>query len=89
MEEVAYITAIRFTRKKLLQFQLKNCIYITRIIGKILKISIVIIIIQDKILVKEMHLNKGEKAVDVIFTFATVNELNKLLQIDEKRIWNC
>ena len=90
MDEVAYITAIRFTRKKMVTVSVDKVNFllpvrsgtIAEIFGKIIKVRNVKIEIQVEIFVEEMYSNRREKAIEAIFTFAAVNDLNKPVRIN-------
>lgn len=89
MDEVAYITATRFTRMKLVtistdKVQFKNAIKsgtIAEIIGKVVRVSTFKIDIQVEIYVEEMFSDGRIKAVNAIFTFAAIGENHKPIRL--------
>lgn len=85
MDEVAYITAIRYAKKKmvtvsvdkvqfLLPLKLGNII---EIVGKVVKVKNVKIEIRVEISVEDRDSASRQKAIDAIFTFAAINDFNK------------
>jgi len=89
MDEVAYITATRFTRMKMVtistdKMQFKNAIKsgtIAEIIGNVVKTSSLKIDIQVEIWVEEMFSTLRFKAVNAIFTFVAIDENHKPIKI--------
>jgi acyl-CoA hydrolase len=92
MDEVAYITAIRFTRNKMVTVSADKVNFIlpiksgtiVEIIGKVIKVKKLKIEIMVEIFVEEMFIDKREKAVEAIFTFAAVDEANKPIPLNIK-----
>lgn len=92
MDEVAYITATRFTRLKMVtistdKIKFKHAIKpgtIAEIIGKVVDFSNYKLDIQVEIWVENMHTYDRLKAVDAIFTFAAINEKGKLVPVADK-----
>ncbi|MGB9755376.1 MAG: acyl-CoA thioesterase [Desulfurella sp.] len=92
MDEVAYITAIRFSKKKMvtvssdkIQFLLPmKSGTIAEIIGKVTKVKNVKIEIQVEIYIEDMYADNRQKAVDALFTFAAINDENKPIPINSK-----
>jgi len=92
MDEVAYITAIRFTRMKVVTVSVDNLKFkkaikpgsMAEIIGKVIVSQRVKINIQVEIFIENSDSDYREKAVEAIFTFAAVNEKNKPICIDHK-----
>ncbi len=90
MDEVAYITATRFTRMKMVtistdKMQFKNAIKsgtIAEIIGKVIKIGTLKLDIQVEIWVEEMFSDTRFKAVNAIFTFAAIDRNHKPIKIE-------
>jgi len=90
MDEVAYITATRFTRMKMVtvsteKMKFKNPIKagtIAEIIGKVLKVGNLKLDIQVEIWVEEMFSEIRFKAVDAVFTFVAIDDANKAKRID-------
>jgi acyl-CoA hydrolase len=93
MDEVAYITATRFTRKKMvtvssdkIQFLLPvKSGSIAEIIGKVFKTKNATIEVQVEIYIEEMYSDNKEKAVNGLFTFAAIDNENKPIPIDFKK----
>lgn len=85
MDEVAYITAIRFARNKMVTVSVDNIHFIApivsgtiaEIVGKVINPGSVKLKILVEIYVEEMLTAKRIKAVDALFTFAAVNQKNK------------
>lgn len=93
MDEVAYITATRFARLKMVtistdKIKFKHAIKpgtIVEIIGKVLNIGNFKLDIRVEIWVENMLSYDRLKAVDAVFTFAAINENGKLIPIKGKR----
>jgi len=89
MDEVAYITAIRFTRKKMVTVSVTNIQFllpiksgtIIEIKGNVVKTRNVKLEIQVEIFVEDMYFNEKHKAVNALFTFAAINNDNKPIPI--------
>ena len=85
MDEVAYITATRFTRMKMVtistdKMKFKNAIKsgtIAEIVGRVINVSNFKLHILVEIYVEEMYSEKKIKAVDAIFTFAAIDQNHK------------
>jgi acyl-CoA hydrolase len=92
MDEVAYITAIRFSKKKMVTVSSEKVQFllpmksgtIAEIIGKVTKVKNVKIEIQVEIYIEEMYSENRQKAVDALFTFAAINDENKPIPINIK-----
>ncbi len=90
MDEVAYITATRFTRKKLVtistdKMQFRNAIKsgtIAEIIGSVTRVTTFKIDILVEIYVEEMFSEGRVKAVNAIFTFAAIDENHKPIKLN-------
>ena len=90
MDEVAYITATRFTRMKMVtistdKMQFKNAIKsgtIAEIIGKVIKVGNLKLDIRVEIWVEEMFSDIRFKAVNAIFTFAAIDSNHKPIKIE-------
>ncbi len=91
MDEVAYITAIRFTKKKMvtvsadkIQFLLPIEVgSIVEIVGNVVHVGTVKIMIKVEIYAQDHETGENIKAVSALFTFAAVNEINKPVPIDK------
>ncbi len=85
MDEVAYITAVRFARKKMVTVSTSKINFmlpvkpnsIAEIVAKVVRVQKVKLEIMVEVFVEDMYSLKREKAVDAMFTFAAVNKLNK------------
>ncbi len=94
MDEVAYISAIRFTRTKVVTVSVNNLKFkkaikpgeLVDIIGKVIKVGRVKIGIQVDIFVENSVSDIREKAVEAIFTFTAVNEDNKPIALDWEKL---
>ncbi len=92
MDEVAYITAIRFSKKKVVTVSAEKVQFllpmksgtIAEIIGKVTKVKNVKIEIQVEIYIDDMYSDNRQKAVDALFTFAAINDENKPIPINTK-----
>ena len=90
MDEVAYLTAIRFAKQKMVTVSADNIQFllpiktgtIAEIIGKVLRVRSVKIEIKVEIYIEEMYTDKREKAVEAFFTFAAINEFNNPTRIN-------
>ena len=92
MDEVAYITAIRFTKKKMVTVSSERVQFllpmksgtIAEIIGKVTKVKTLKIEILVEIYIDDMYAENRQKAVVAIFTFAAINDENKPIPINIK-----
>ncbi len=90
MDEVAYITAIRFTKTKMVTVSADNIQFIipikagtiVEIIGRVHKVKNVKIEILVEIYVEDMYSDVRQKAVEASFTFAAINEFNNPTRIN-------
>lgn len=90
MDEVAYITATRFTRMKMVtisceKVEFKQAINygsIVEIIGKVVKVGSVRIEIKVEIFIENLDNDNRIKAVDAFFTFAAIDDNHNPLRID-------
>lgn len=89
MDEVAYITATRFVRKKMVTVSTDKVQFllpiksgsIAEIIGKVIKVTSVKVVINVEIFIEDMYSEDRQKAVNAIFTFAAINDNNKPIPI--------
>jgi acyl-CoA hydrolase len=89
MDEVAYIAAVRFTRKKMVTVCTDKIKFlqpikpgsIVEIVGNVIKVSAVKIDVLVEIYMEEMFDEKRLKAISGVFTFAAVNNKNKPIAI--------
>ena len=92
MDEVAYITAIRFTRKQMVTVSADKIKFfmpikpdsIIEVVGKIVKIGNVKIEILVEIFSEMMFNELREKAIEATFVFAAVDEENKPISLNSK-----
>lgn len=92
MDEVAYITAIRFSKKKMVTVSVEKVQFlkpmksgtIAEIIGKVIKVGNVKIEIQVEIYIEEMYSEKRQKVVNALFTFAAIDNSNKPIPLNIK-----
>jgi len=90
MDEVAYITATRFTRMKMVTIssekvefiQAISCGSIVEIVGKVVKVGSVKIDIKVEIYTENVNNDNRQKAVDAIFTFAAIDDNHNPIRID-------
>lgn len=90
MDEVAYITATRFTRQRMVTINTENVKFlkvvnpdsIVEVVGVVLKAESVRLKVKVEIYVEEMYGNKRERVVEGIFVFAAVNQHKKPIKID-------
>ncbi len=91
MDEVAYITAIRFTRNKMVTVSTDKIKFlkpivagsIVEIVGKVLNVGAVKIDILVEIYMEEMQVENRQKVISGQFTFAAVNEKGKPILIND------
>ena len=91
MDEVAYIEAIRYTKKKMVTVSTDNIKFlkpikpgqIVEIVAKIIDESALKLFIQVEIFAEELYSHKREKAVTSVFVFAAMNEANRPVRIRE------
>lgn len=90
MDEVAYITATRFTRQKMYTVKADNIEFIkpitpqsiVEVIGFVGKADKVRLTIMVEVYMEEMYGQGREKAMQAVFTFATLNENHRPKRID-------
>jgi len=90
MDEVAYITAIRFTRMKMVTVSSEKIKFIkaikhgsiVEIVGRVINVRRVKIDIKVEIIVENIDNDISEKAVEAIFTFAAVDDDHNPLYMD-------
>jgi acyl-CoA hydrolase len=82
MDEVAYITATRFTRQRMFTVNIENIKFhkavtqdsIVEVVGCVEKVGPVRLIIKVEVFVEEMYGPSREKAIEGVFTFASLDE---------------
>lgn len=85
LDEVAYITATRFSRKRLVTVSVEKVNFILpvysgmliEIVGNITKVKSVKLEVKVELFAEEMYTEKKEKALEAIFTFAAVDKDHK------------
>src|SRR5690606_22298631 len=91
MDEVAYITATRFTRQRMFTVNTENIKFlkaiplnsIVEIIGKVEKTEAVKLKIKVEIYTEKMYKHcQKEKAIEGVFVFAALDEQKKPTRID-------
>jgi acyl-CoA hydrolase len=96
MDEVAYITAIRLTREKMVTVSVENIKFlqpiksgtIVEITGNVIKIRGIKIEVQVEIWVEDMFKAGKLKAVEALFIFAAVNEMNSPVRLEVSKLVN-
>jgi acyl-CoA hydrolase len=91
MDEVAYIEATRYAKKKMVTVSTDNIKFlkpikpgeIVEIVAKIIKESAFKLYIQVEIFIEDLYSEINEKAITSVFTFAAINEENKPIRIKE------
>lgn len=89
MDEVAYITAVRFTRKKMVTVATDKITFlkpvksgsIVEVVGKVVKVGAVKMHVLVEIYMEEMLSEKREKVVSGQFIFAAINDESKPIAI--------
>ena len=89
MDEVAYITATRYTKERMFTVQVETIKYlktitegmIVDVIGKVVKVGSVKLTVTVEIWAEEMYNTNKYKAIESTFTFAKLNKENKPLRI--------
>ncbi len=89
MDEVAYITATRFTRQKVVtvssdKINFKHAVpygSIVEIVGKVIEIGLVKIEVKVEIYLENMFAEGREKVIEGKFTFAAIDDNNKPVKI--------
>lgn len=85
MDEVAYITATRFTRQRMFTVNTENIRFLrtispgsfAEVVGRVEKVGAAKLTVTVEIFVEEMYGEKREKAVEGAFIFASLDENNK------------
>jgi len=92
MDEIAYITAMKFTRMKMVTVSVKNINFILpiksdsiiEVVGKIILVKNVKIEIIVEIYVEDIYLQNRYKAVESYFIFAAVDKDNNPILINNE-----
>ncbi len=90
MDEVAYITATRFTRQRMVTINTENIKFlkavnpdsIVEVIGRIEKVEAVRLKVKVKIYVEEMYGKGRDKVIESVFVFASLDENRRPKKID-------
>ena len=90
MDEVAYITATRFTRQRMFTVNTENIKFlkavnpdsIVEVVGRVEKAEAVKLKVKVEIYVEEMYGNGREKAIEGVFVFAALDQNRKPIRID-------
>jgi len=85
MDEVAYITATRFTRQKMVTINTENIKFlkpvhpnsIVEIVGTVQKVNSIKLQVKVEIFSEEMYGEIREKVIEGVFVFASLNEKNR------------
>jgi len=94
MDEVAYITATRFTRKKMVTVSVCKVNFvapvrpntIVEISGTVQKVSPAKMEVLVEIYQEDMYSDSRNKAVDATFIFAAVDEENKPIRLMDSKV---
>lgn len=92
MDEVAFITATRYSRLKMVTVSTDRIDFdhpipggtLIELIGKVEKIGNTSLTVRVKIYIEEMYSPHREKAIEGLFTFVAVNDLKKPISIHSK-----
>jgi len=90
MDEVAYITATRFTRQRMFTINTENIKFlkavspdsIVEVIGRVEKAEAVKLKVRVEIFVEEMYGQGRDKAIEGVFVFASLDENKRPKRID-------
>lgn len=90
MDEVAYITATRFTRQRMFTVNTENIKFlkavnpdsIVEVVGRIEKAELVKLKVKVEIYVEEMYGTGRTKAIEGVFVFAALDQNRKPIRID-------
>jgi acyl-CoA hydrolase len=90
LDEVAYITATRFSRKKMVTVSVDKIKFlhplrsgtIAEIIGKINHVGSIKIDVKVEIFVEEMYEENRQKAIEALFVFAAIDDNHKPIRIE-------
>ncbi len=96
MDEVAYITATRFTRQRMFTINTENIAFlkavnpdsIVEVIGRIEKIEAVKLKVKVEIYVEEMYGKGRDKVIEGIFVFASLDKKRRPRKIEYNLLTN-
>lgn len=94
MDEVAYITATRYSKKRMVTVSVENVNFllpvysgmIVEVIGMVIKVGRVKLNVQIELYIEDMYSNYRQKAMDALFTFAAVDINHKPVSLDNKHV---
>jgi acyl-CoA hydrolase len=92
MDEVAYITAQRFARKRMVTINVGSVNFkkaicqgaMVEMVGKVVNVGSVKLTISVEVFTENLEDGKRELALDSVFTFAAVNKDNKPVSLNLK-----
>ncbi|ANQ47574.1 acyl-CoA thioesterase [Flammeovirga yaeyamensis] len=93
MDEVAYITATRFTRQKMFTLKTEDVKFlkavtpdtIVEVVGKVEKADPIKLRVILEIYAEDMYADTREKVMESVFIFVALNDNNKPVRIDYSR----
>jgi acyl-CoA hydrolase len=96
MDEVAYITATRFTRQRMFTINTENINFlkavnpdsIVEVVGRVEKAEAVKLKVKVEIFVEEMYGQARDKAIEGVFVFVAMDENKKVRRIDYSQLQN-
>ena len=94
MDEVAYITATRFTHERMFTINSEKIKFlkavhpdtIVEIVGRVEKVKMIRVFVKVKIYAEEMYGTNREKVIEGTFVYAALDENNKPKQLNFNRI---
>lgn len=97
MDEVAYITATRFTRQRMFTVNTEKIKFrravshnsIVEVVGRVEKVESVKLRVKVDIYVEDMYSNERSKAIDGVFVFVALDENNKPKRMDLNSLVDC
>jgi len=95
MDEIAYITATRFTHERMFTVNTEKIKFlkavhpdtIVEIVGRIEKVKMIRVFVNVEIYAEEMYGTNREKVVEGTFIFAALDEKNKPKQVNVSRVY--
>lgn len=96
MDEVAYITATRFTRQRMFTINTESIEFlkavspdsIVEVVGRVEKAEGVKLKVKVEIFVEEMYGQARDKAIEGVFVFVAMDENRKVRRIDYSQLYN-
>lgn len=94
MDEVAYITATRFTRKRMFTVSTDRVKFlkavesntIVEVVGSVIKAGPVKLVVKVEIFAEEMYSEKRYKAVEGFFVLTALDANNRIIRMQEAEI---